>query len=506
MFVPFLVLRNAFRHKLRTALTMVGIVVAILAFGLLRTIVDAWYAGAEPPRRRASSRATRSRSCSRCPLNYAQKIRQVRGVTSVAAANWFGGVYITESNFFPQFAIDPGPYLAMYPEYLLSERSARHSPSTARARWRAASSPSATAGRSATRSRCAARSIPGTWTFTLRGIYEGADAKIDESQFFFHWALLNERIKQLYPRRADTVGVYVVEIGEPGQAAEISERIDATFKNSLAETLTETEKAFQLGFVAMTEAILVAVQAVSFVIIVIIMAVMANTMAMTARERYSEYATMKALGFSNGFVALLIFAESIGIALVGGVLGIALTFPLVEAFGSALGRAVPDLQPLGADDPDADGLRAGRRRDRGADPGVARRARAHRRWLAGGGVTRPGRASRSPTSRAICSRASSPRCSPPAAWRSWCTCSPRCSCSPRACRRRSWPRAARQRARDPQGLADGGAKRHRSPVRVDRGDAARHRHRRGRRQARLQGAGGADQPSQARRREARPTW
>ena len=89
------------------------------------------------------------------------------------------------------------------------------------------------------------------------------------------------------------------------------------FKNSLAETLTETEKAFQLSFVAMTETILLAIQAVSFVVIVIIMAVMANTMAMTARERGSEYATLKALGFSGGFVARLILAESLGIALVG---------------------------------------------------------------------------------------------------------------------------------------------------------------------------------------------
>ena len=128
-------------------------------------------------------------------------------------------------------------------------------------------------------------------------------------------------MKARFPRRADFVGMYVVEIRDPGQAAEVSQRIDATFKNSLAETLTETEKAFQLGFVAMTEAILVAIQIVSFVIILIIMAVMANTMAMTARERYSEYATMKAIGFSNGFVALLIFGESIGIALMGGLVG-----------------------------------------------------------------------------------------------------------------------------------------------------------------------------------------
>lgn len=341
MFVPFLVFRNAFRHKLRTTLTMVGIVVAIVAFGLLRTIVDAWYAGAEAT---SSARLISRNAISLVfplPLNYAQKIRQVPGVTGVAAANWFGGEYINSSNFFPQFAIDPGPYLDMYPEYKLSE---------AERKAFLLDRQGAVVGR-----KLAERYgwklgdtiplkgtiYPGTWTFTLRGIYEGADSKVDESQFFFHWALLNERIKRIYPRRADSVGIYVVEIREPGQAAEISQRIDATFKNSLGETLTETEKAFQLGFVAMTEAILVAVQAVSFVIIVIIMAVMANTMAMTARERYSEYATMKAIGFSNGFVAMLIFAESIAIALIGGVLGVALTFPIASAFGNSLSSLFP---------------------------------------------------------------------------------------------------------------------------------------------------------------------
>ena len=160
------------------------------------------------------------------------------------------------------------------------------------------------------------------------------------------------------------------------------------FANSLAETLTETEKAFQLGFIAMTEAILLAIEAVSFVVIVIIMAVMANTMAMTARERYAEYATLKALGFSNGFVALLIFAESLGIAVVGGLLGIALTIPVANAFAGAVGTLFPVffvsestmLMQLAA--------AAGHRHRRGRASGVARRERPHRRRLAHGGVTR----------------------------------------------------------------------------------------------------------------------
>lgn len=341
MFIASLVLRNAFRHKLRTSLTMVGIVVAIVAFGLLRTIVDAWYAGAEAT---SSARLITRNAISLVfplPVSYAQKIRQVDGVRGVASANWFGGVYITESNFFPQFAIEPGPYLDMYPEYRLAD---------AERKAFVLDRQGAVVGRKLAdrfgwkigdQIPLRGTIYPGTWTFTLRGIYDGVDSKTDETQFFFHWTLLNERIKQLYPRRADSVGVYVVEIGDPNQAAEISRRIDATFSNSLAETLTETEKAFQLGFVAMTEAILVAVQAVSFVIIVIIMAVMANTMAMTARERYAEYATLKALGFSGGFVALLIFAESIGIALLGGFVGVALTLPVVAAVGGALGALFP---------------------------------------------------------------------------------------------------------------------------------------------------------------------
>jgi putative ABC transport system permease protein len=341
MFVPLLILKNAFRHKLRTTLTIVGIVVAITAFGILRTIVDAWYAGANAS---SSARLITRNSVSlvfALPRTYAQKIRQVEGVASVAWANWFGGVYVSERNFFPQFAISASAYLDMYPEYLLAPEE-KKAFLTDRV--------GAIAGRKLAEQYgwkvgdqipIRGTIFPGTWTFTLRGIYDGAEQGTDQSTFFFHFDYLNETIKKQFPRRGDQTGVFVVQLKDPQQAAEVSQSIDATFKNSLAETLTETEKAFQLGFVAMTETILLAIQAVSFVVIVIIMAVMANTMAMTARERYGEYATMKALGFGNTFVAFLIFAESLAIALAGGLLGIALTFPLARAFADAMGSLFP---------------------------------------------------------------------------------------------------------------------------------------------------------------------
>ena len=341
MFVVFLVLRNAFRHKLRTTLTMVGIIVAIVAFGLLRTIVDAWYAGAEAT---SSARLISRNAISlvfSLPLSYAQKIRQVEGVSAVSWANWFGGVYITESNFFPQFAVDAATYLDMYPEYVLKPEEKKAFLVDRQGVVVGRKLATEYGWKIGDQIPLRGTIYPGTWTFALRGIYDGADAKVDETQFLFHWQYLNETIKARFPRRGDQAGVYIVEIRDPGQAAEVSNRVDATFKNSLAETLTETEKAFQLGFVAMTEAILVAIQAVSWVVIVIIMAVMANTMAMTARERYSEYATMKALGFGGGFVALLIIAESVGIALVGGLVALLLTIPIADAFGTAMGTLFP---------------------------------------------------------------------------------------------------------------------------------------------------------------------
>jgi putative ABC transport system permease protein len=341
MFVTLLIVKNALRHKLRTSLTVVGIVVAITAFGLLRTIVDAWYAGANAS---SSARLVTRSSVSLVfplPLTYAQKIRQVEGVQAVSWMNWFGGVYITERNFFPQFAVDPASFLDMYPEFVLppDERKAFLTDRQG-----------AVVGRKLADQHgwkvgdqipLRGTIYPGTWTFNLRGIYDGIDKSTDQSQMFFHWDLLNEKIRQLYPRRAEQAGLFVVRLKDPQQAAEVSTAVDATFKNSLAETLTETEKAFQLSFVAMTETILLAIQAVSFVIVVIIMAVMANTMAMTARERGPEYATMKALGFGGGYVAALIFAESMGIALAGGLLGIALTFPLAAWFADAMGSLFP---------------------------------------------------------------------------------------------------------------------------------------------------------------------
>jgi putative ABC transport system permease protein len=148
-------------------------------------------------------------------------------------------------------------------------------------------------------------------------------------------------MKKTAPMRADQIGFYMIGVTKPDIAADVAVNIDKTFKNSIAETLTETEKAFQMGWIAMSQAIVTAIQLVSFVVIIIIMAVMANTMAMTARERIGEYAIFKTLGFGGSYIAALIFGESLIISMIGCTFGIVLTFPAAKAFGEELSTFFP---------------------------------------------------------------------------------------------------------------------------------------------------------------------
>ena len=347
MFALKIILKNAFRQRLRTALTIVGLVVATLSFGFLQTVIGAWYAGAEAA---SSTRLVTRNSISLVfplPLSYASKIRGIEGVTGVAHANWFGGIYQEPKNFFPQFAISGATYLDLYPEFVLDEKQRSafiHDRKGCVVGRKLAQQYGFKIGDAIP---LKGTIFPGQWEFVVRGIYDGKEASTDTSQFFFHWDYLNETVKKTYPRRANQVGVYIVQIGNAENAASISRALDEQFRNSLAETLTETEKAFQLGFISMSEAIVVAIRVVSFVVIIIIMAVMANTMAMNARERLSEFATMRALGFSPGFLAMLIFGESLLISLVGACLGVALLFPVSAAFSAKMGTFFPVFEISG---------------------------------------------------------------------------------------------------------------------------------------------------------------
>jgi putative ABC transport system permease protein len=341
LFVLKLALKNAFRHKTRTILTIGSVVIALVAFGLLRTVIKAWYAGV------AASSATRlvtRNSVSLTfplPLAYKDKIRRVKGVPDVSWGSWFGGIYINEKNFFANFAVDPESYLKLYPEYLINPEQ--------KAAFLADRRGAAVGIKLARRFgwktgdlvTLRGTNYPVDLGFVIRAIYTGRDRDTDLSQFFFHWDYLNESVKKAAPDRADEVGFFMEGITGPLLAPAVSSRIDAMFENSLAETLTETEKSFQLGFISMTKALLIVIQLVSFVIIAIIMVVAANTMAMTVRERTGEYAVMKTLGFGGLKIAGLIAGESMVIVMTGCVLAMALTYPAAHAFRAQLGAYFP---------------------------------------------------------------------------------------------------------------------------------------------------------------------
>lgn len=344
MFLLKLILKNAFRHKLRSLLTIAGLAVALLAFSLLRTVLDAWNAGVE------ASSATRLVTRNKIslvfplPLSYREKLRAAPGVRIVSYGNWFGGIYVDEKNFFPNFAVEPGSYLELYPELLLDEAERAHflrerkscivgRKTAKRFGWKI--------GDTVT---LKGTIFPGNWDFVVRGIYRGAKSNTDETQLLFHWAYLDERMKRDMPRRAGQIGFYMLGISDANRSAGIAAEIDESFKNSLAETLTETEKAFQLGFVSMSEAILAAIRIVSLLVILIILAVAANTMSMSVRERFGEYAVLKTLGFRGGAITLMILGESLTLSLFGFGLGMLLLHPLAKGFGQALSDFFPFFQ------------------------------------------------------------------------------------------------------------------------------------------------------------------
>jgi putative ABC transport system permease protein len=335
MFIIRLVLKNALRHKLRTSLTILGIAVAVMSFGFMRTIVTAWSAGVEASA--ANRMITRQAVSFIFPLPYAYKaqIEKVPGVTQVSFANWFGGIYKDPAdwkNFFPRMSVDPETFFDVYPEFIV--------PPEQLADFRKERNSCIIGAKLAKEHGFKLGDIipiegdiyPGHWEFVVRGIYKGKDETTDETQMFFHWAYLDERLKTNQPGREGNVGWYVFSVRNAGEMPRVAKAIDDMYLNSRAATKTETEREFQQSFVSMSSAIITSLETVSYVIIGIILLILANTIVMAARERTKEYAILKTLGFSRRHIVGLIGGESLMIAGIGGAAGLALTFPVAGGF------------------------------------------------------------------------------------------------------------------------------------------------------------------------------
>ena len=328
-----IIFRNAFRHRLRSILTIAGIATAVMAFGILRTIIGAWNSGVANASANRMIVRNRVSFIFPLPITDLQQLERAPGVSAVSWANWFGGVYGNSAdfkNFWPRLAVDPATYFTLYPEFvvppdqLAAFQRERNSCIIGR---KLAAEKGFKIGDVITMD---GDIYPGRWEFVVRGIYTGKEPSTDEKQQFFQWDYLSEQVKQREPGRNVDAGWYILRVGDAGQMPTVSATIDTAFTNSQAPTKTESEKAFQQGFVSMSSTIITSLQVVSFVIIGIILLVLANTIVMAVRERTREYAILKTLGFTGRHIAIFILGESLVIGILGGMLGLLLIYPMVQ--------------------------------------------------------------------------------------------------------------------------------------------------------------------------------
>jgi putative ABC transport system permease protein len=318
-FLP-LILANLFRKKIRTTLTIGSFVVALFLFGLLIIVRGAFSQGVDVAGTDRLVVINKTSLIQPLPLSYRDRLLRMSGIKQVTFQNWFGGVYQDEKNFFPQFAVDVNNQRAMYPEFKVPEDQ-----------WKAFvdDREGAIAGESLAnrfgwkvgdRIPIKGTIYTGAWAFNLRGIYKGSRAQDDTTQFWFHWDFLEER----RDFGKGDVGWYVVRVTDPDLSVQVAKTIDDEFANSAFETKTDTEKAFAASFVKQMGNIEFLILTVGGVVFFTLLLVTGNTMAIAVRERVGELAVLKALGFSNRFVLLLVMTESLMVAFIGGGLGILL--------------------------------------------------------------------------------------------------------------------------------------------------------------------------------------
>ena len=351
-----LVLVNLGRNKLRTALTTLSVLIALFLFCSLRGVLDTLAASI---RVSSEDRLVTRNAVSLIfplPLAYRERLAAVPGVKGVAYANWFGGRDPNDpGNFYAQFAVDAATYLPMYdsdveivaadppqaevsmPPGVDPKLAAFMTDQTGcvagerlfkRMNWKLGQT-----------IHVAGTIFPGSWPFTIRAVYHAKDPAFGEETILFHWQYLNQRGMG----GTGPVGWYILRLSEPGRAGEIARAVDALYENSAARTRTETERAFQAGFVSMYGNVPFLIGVIGLAVVFAILLVAANTMMMAARERVAEYGVLKTLGFEDGTLFRLVLAEAAAITLIGGVSGALLAKWALEGTQFNAGGFLPPM-------------------------------------------------------------------------------------------------------------------------------------------------------------------
>ena len=330
---------SLWRKKIRTIFTLLSIFVAFLLFGLLMTIRTAFSFGVEIAGVDRLVLIHKVSLIMPLPVSYLDRLKNTEGVAAATHNTWFGGVYQDPSNFFAQIAVEPEAFMKLYPEYKV--------PPEAMKAW-LADRQGVMVGKDLAKRfgwKVGDRvPIVGTiwqpkvgqvWEFNVAGLYDG-DAGVDKTQFFFRYDYLDEN------RRGGQglVGWYIVRIADVSQAQQMGARFDTMFANSSAETKTTTEKGFVEGFAKQVGDIGAIMIAITIAVLFTMILVAANTMAQSVRERTSEVGVLKTLGFSNASILALVLSESVLIAVIGGGLGLLVSWLFVQR-GDPTGGMLP---------------------------------------------------------------------------------------------------------------------------------------------------------------------
>lgn len=338
-FLP-LVWRNLMRRKVRTIFTALSIFVAFLLFAGLMALRGAFSMGIDLAGQDRLVMIHKVSFIQPLPISYMARIQAAPGVAQVTHASWFGGIYQEPRNFFAQMAVDPESWLAMYPEYVLPEEQ--------RKAWLGDRTGAIVGRKLAERfgwklgdrvplqGTIFRKSDGSAWEFTIDGIYDAGKVGADTTQLFFHYDYLNETRTVL----RDYVGWYVVRVSDPAAAPDIASRLDSLFANSAAETKTSTEKAFVQAFANQIGDIGTIMIAIAVTVLFTMLLVSGNTMAQSIRERTSELAVLKTLGFTDGRVLGLVLLESLMLAVVAGGLGLTVAWLIIQG-GDPTGGLLP---------------------------------------------------------------------------------------------------------------------------------------------------------------------
>jgi putative ABC transport system permease protein len=339
-----LVRKNLFRRKLRAALMIVSILIAFMIFGVLAGFYRAFTAGED---RAAADRlitVNKINFTQPLPIAYFNRVRAVDGVRQITHANWFGGYYQDPKNFVMTLAVEPATYFDVYrsefdipPEqlqaFIRDRSSAVIGESLARKwGWKVGDRVPVASNIFSQRSNGSH-----TWDFTIAGIVKGKTEQAGTDFLLFQYAYFDET--RSFGK--DTIGWLILQTNSPEINDRVAKTIDAMFANSTAETSTDTEKAFGKAFAAQFGNIALIVFLVVGAAFVTILMIVGNTMALSIRERTREIGVLKTLGFSGPRILRMVLGESVLLALLGGLPGVAIAALITIALRASLANIAP---------------------------------------------------------------------------------------------------------------------------------------------------------------------